>query len=283
MAELPSGTVTFLFTDIEGSTRLAQAHPSEWEESRQRHHAILREAIETYQGHVFQVVGDAFCVAFATGPDACAAALAAQRALCAEAWGQTAIKVRMGLHTGEAQARDDDYHGYLALSHVQRLVSAASGGQVLLSQATEEMVRERMPATATLRDLGEVRLKDFPRPEHIYQLGGTGLQADFPPLQALNAIPNNLPVQLTSFVGRERELAELQRLLSTTRLLTLTGSGGVGKTRLSLQVAASLIDAFGDGLWFVELAPLADPAWSRKALPPRSVCANNPASRCCRS
>ena len=166
----------------------------------------------------------------------------------------------MGLHAGEAQARNDSYHGYLALSHVQRLMSTASGGQVLLSQSTVDLVRERMPAGATLRDLGEVRLKDFPRPKHIYQLSGTGLPADFPPLQALSAIPNNLPVQLTSFVGRARELAELQRLLSTTRLLTLTGSGGVGKTRLSLQVAASLIDAFADGVWFVELAPLADPA-----------------------
>ena len=256
----PTGTVTFLFTDIEGSTKLAQQHPAEWESARQRHHAILREATEAHQGYVFQVIGDAFCVAFPTASDALQAALDAQRALQAEAWGETPIRVRMGLHTGAADARDGDYHGYLTLAHVQRVMSTAYGGQTLVSNATASLLSGQLPDGAALRDMGEHRLKGLLNPEHLWQWSPPDLPQDFPPLQSLNAIPNNLPIQVTSFVGRERELAELQRLLTTTRLLTLTGSGGTGKTRLSLQVAAEVLDNFKDGVWFVELAPLADPA-----------------------
>ena len=202
---LPTGTVTFLFTDIEGSTKLAQTHPAEWEASRQRHDTILRAACETHRGHVFQVVGDAFCVAFATTPDALAAALAAQRALHSTLKNQesTVIKVRMGLHTGEAEARDGGYQGYITLSRTQRLMSAASGGQVLISSVSEGLLRDRLPAGVTLHDLGALQLKDFPRAETVYQLVTPDLPAQFPPLKSLRAVPNNLPVQLTSFIGRE--------------------------------------------------------------------------------
>ena len=261
MADLPTGTVTFFFTDIEGSTKLAQAHPAEWEAARQRHHAILRAATEAHQGYVFQIIGDAFCVAFPTASNALQAGLAVQRALQAEAWGETPIRVRMGLHTGAADARDGDYHGYLTLVRVQRIMSLAHGGQILLSQSTADLAREPLPAGVTLRDLGEHRLKSLPNPEQLWQLVAPDLAQVFPPLQSLNSIPNNLPIQLTSFVGREQEIADVRRLLATTRLLTLTGSGGTGKTRLSLQVAAEVLGQFPDGVWFVELAPLADPAF----------------------
>jgi predicted ATPase/class 3 adenylate cyclase len=262
MTDLPSGTVTFLFTDIEGSTKLAQQHPDSWEAARQRHDAILRQAIEKHHGYVFQIIGDAFCAAFHTAPDALAAALTAQRALQPTLNNQesTMIRVRMGLHTGAAEARDGDYQGYVTLVRVQRVMSVAYGGQIVLSITSAELVRGNVPAGLSLRDLGEHRLKGLLNPEHLWQVVVPELPQDFPPLQSLNAIPNNLPVQLTSFIGREKELAELKRLLPTTRLLTLTGSGGVGKTRLSLELAAEVLDTFKDGVWFIELAPLADPA-----------------------
>jgi class 3 adenylate cyclase len=209
-SSIPSGTVTFLFTDIEGSTRLAQMYPDGWDAARQRQHAILREAIEAQQGYIFQISGDAFCAAFHSAADGLNACLAAQRALNAEAWGEASIRVRMGLHTGEAESRGDDYHGYLALSRVQRLMSSAYCGQVLLSAASQVLVHDRLPPDVMLRNLGEVRLKDFPQPEHIYQLVAPDLPTDFPPIKTLSSIPNNLPVQLTSFVGRDTEMAEVK-------------------------------------------------------------------------
>ena len=261
MAAPPTGTVTFLFTDIEGSTKLAQAQGAGWPALQERQHAILRAAVETHHGHVFQVVGDAFCVAFLTANDGLQAALAAQRALHVEVWGEAPIRVRMGLHTGAAEAVNGDYGGYLTLVRVQRVMSVAHGGQVLLSGTTTELVRDNLPAGLALRDLGEHRLKGLLNPEQLWQVVAPDLPQDFPPLTSLNAFPNNLPIQLTSFVGREKEIAELKRLLPTTRLLTLTGSGGTGKTRLSLQVAAEILDTFKDGVWFVSLAPLADPTF----------------------
>jgi predicted ATPase/class 3 adenylate cyclase/DNA-binding NarL/FixJ family response regulator len=268
MSAPPTGTVTFLFTDIEGSTKLAQQYPAQWEAARQRHHAILREAITVSDGYVFQVIGDGFCVAFHNASDAIAASVSAQRALQAEAWGETRVHVRMGLHTGPAVARDGEYSGYLTLAHVQRVMSGAYGGQVLLSGISAELTRGNLPDGLTLRDLGQHRLKGLLNPEHLWQLSAPDLSSDFPPLQSLAAIPNNLPIQMTSFIGREHELGELQRLLLTTRLLTLTGPGGTGKTRLSLQVATAVLGspsagsglAFKDGVWFIELAPLSDPA-----------------------
>jgi predicted ATPase/class 3 adenylate cyclase len=262
MPGLPTGTVTFLFTDIEGSTRLAQAHPIEWEESRQRHDAILREAFEAHHGYIFQVIGDAFCIAFHNASDALAATLAAQSALQSAFNNPESIilRVRMGLHTGEAEVHAGGYQGYLTLSRTQRLMSAASGGQVLISSASEALLRDRLPAGITLRDLGALELKDFPRAENVYQVVSPDLPEQFPPLKSLRVVPNNLPVQLTSFIGREREAADVKRLQTTTRLLPLTSSGGTGKTRLSLAVAAELSDIYPDGIWLVELAPLTDPS-----------------------
>ena len=259
MPDLPTGTVTFLFTDIEGSTTLAQQFPAELPALLARHHAILHQSIEAHNGHVFQITGDAFCAAFYTASDALKAALDAQRGLQHEAWHPAPIKVRMGLHTGAAQAgaieeRAGGYVGYLTLTRVQRVMSVAHGGQVLLSNPTAELVRGELPADVTLRDMGEHRLKGLLNPEHLWQLVAPDVRQDFPPLQSLNAIPNNLPVQLTSFIGREKDIAEVKRLLSASRLVTLTGSGGAGKTRLSLQVAAEVIDDFTHGVWFVELA-----------------------------
>ncbi len=260
MTNLPSGTVTFLFTDIEGSTKLAQGHRETWEALCTRHHAILHAAIESNNGYVFQIIGDAFCAAFHTGGDAINAAIKSQVDLQAENWGDAPIKVRMGIHTGEAKLQSNgDYHGYLAMSRVQRLMSAGHGGQVLISVATEELVRDELPENISLRDMGERRLKDLVRPQHIYQLDIVGLAADFPPLKTLETYRHNLPTQLTSFIGREKELSEIKQAVARHRLVTLTGSGGAGKTRLSLQVAADLIDQFPKGVWFVELAPITNP------------------------
>lgn len=260
MNRLPSGTVTFLFTDIEGSTKLAQAHPELWETLRERHHTILGSAIERHKGYVFQIIGDAFCAAFPTVKDGLTAALDAQRGLQNEDWGQTPVKVRMGLHTGAAEYHGSDYRGYLTMARVQRVMSTAYGGQILLSNASAELIRGELPEGAMLRDMQENRLKGLLNPERLWQVVVPDLPQDFPPLQTLNNIPNNLPIQVTSFVGREKEIAEVKQLLSTTRLITLTGSGGAGKTRLSLHVAAEVLDTFGNGVWFIELASLSDPA-----------------------
>ncbi|MDQ2808275.1 MAG: tetratricopeptide repeat protein [Chloroflexota bacterium] len=252
--------ITFLFTDIEGSTRLWEGHPQAMAVALARHDAILRAAIEGHGGTVFKTGGDAFYAAFATATDGVTAALAAQRALVAEAWGATGpLRVRMGLHTGLATIREGDYLGP-TLNRVARIMAAGHGGQVLLSLSTQQAVRGALPPGVGLRDLGEQRLKDLIRPERVFQLVSAHLPATFPPLRSLEAFAHNLPLQLTSFVGRDRELAEVQRLLGTTRLLTLIGPGGTGKTRLSLQVAADLIDSCPDGVWLVELAALTNPA-----------------------
>jgi predicted ATPase/class 3 adenylate cyclase len=259
MGSLPSGTVTFLFTDIEGSTKLAQKHPDRWERLREQHHEILRSSIEMKKGYVFQIIGDAFCAAFPTASDGLSAAMDAQRKLQQEDWEETPIKVRMGLHTGSAELTGSDYRGYLTLAKVQRVMSVAWGGQVLLSNACAELAQNELPEGITLRDMKEHRLKGLPVPEHLWQVLATDLWQDFPPLQSLNDIPNNLPVQLTSFVGRKKELEGVKRLLRDTPLLTLIGPGGTGKTRLSLQSAVELLPQYSDGAWFVELAPIFDP------------------------
>jgi predicted ATPase/class 3 adenylate cyclase len=266
MSNLPTGTITFLFTDIEGSTSLWQQHRDAMPAALARHHAILQNAIESHHGYVFQIIGDAFCAAFFTPSDALAATIEAQRALLAETWGTTgSLRVRMGLHTGVAEMHLDDvkagqYASGLTLSRAQRIMSAGYGGQILVSSTTYELLRGLLPDGVTLRDLSEHRLKGLLNPEHLWQVVAPDLPHEFPPLQSLNAIPNDLPIQLTSFIGREKEIGEAKRLLTTTRLLTLTGSGGTGKTRLSLQVAADVLDAYKDGAWFIELAPLSDPA-----------------------
>jgi predicted ATPase/class 3 adenylate cyclase len=256
----PSGTVTFLFTDIEGSTKLAQQYPNAMPVLLARHHQILHQSIEAQNGHVFQIVGDSFAAAFHSAANALHAALEAQRLLHKEVWSPALIKVRMGIHTGAAQLNENkQYSGYAVLAFTQRIMSAGHGGQVLLSSATRELVRDTLPMQTELLDLGEKRLKDILRPEHLYQLKATGLPVNFPPLKTLDSFPNNLPLQLTTFIGREKEIAEIKEQLDSHRLVTLTGAGGTGKTRLSLQVAAALLEKFEDGVWFVELAPLTDP------------------------
>jgi predicted ATPase/class 3 adenylate cyclase len=259
---LPSGTVTFLFTDIEGSTKLAQEHPQEMPKLLARHNAILTQSIETHHGFVFQIVGDSFSAAFGTASDALSAALEAQRKLQNESWSPASIKVRMGIHTGPAQLKNDpqgaSYEGYATLALTQRIMSVGHGGQILLSQITHDLVKDGLPSGTELRDMGERRLKDIVRPEPIYQVAAPDLLSDFPPLTTLETFNHNLPAQLTSFIGREQEIAEAQKLLASTRILTFIGPGGTGKTRLCLQVAAEQISEFKDGVWLIELAQLAD-------------------------
>ena len=263
MSNLPSGTVTFLFTDIEGSTKLAQQYPDAMPILLARHHEILKQTIQAQNGYVFQNEGDSLAVAFHSAMDAVNAALSAQRLLQHEAWAPAPIKVRMGIHTGAAQLNDPSaptiYTGYATLASTQRIVSAGHGGQILLSGATRELIQDALPAKIELLDLGEKRLKDLLRPVHLYQLNIAGLLTTFPPLKTLDSFQNNLPTQLTTFIGREDEIAEVKQELELHRLVTLTGSGGTGKTRLSLQVAAQILDRFKDGVWFIELAPITDP------------------------
>jgi predicted ATPase/class 3 adenylate cyclase len=260
MSSLPSGTVTFLFTDIEGSTKLAQEHSDKWETLHERHHAILKSAIEINNGYVFQIIGDAFCAAFHNVYDGLSTAIQAQQELQIENWGDASIRVRMGLHTGSAEIRGSEYQGYLTLARVQRVMSVAHGGQILLSNASVQLIHNELPEGISLRDMKEHHLKGLLTPEHLWQVIARNLQKDFPALRSLNEIPNNLPVHLTSFIGREKEIAELKRELRDHRIITLTGSGGTGKTRLCLQVAAAVIDSFPDGVWLLELAPITDPA-----------------------
>ena len=218
---LPTGTVTFLYTDIEGSTKLWEQYPQAMALANARHDQILRETIESNKGYVFNVVGDAFCSAFPTVVDALRAAARSQRELHDENWGNTPIRVRTGIHTGEAELQHDgQYMGYVTLSHVQRVMSIASGGQVLLSYTAHELLEDALPEGMELRDVGSIRLKDWDRTQHIYQLVIPGLPADFPPLKTMESMPHNLPVQLTSFIGREREIAEAKEYLSQARLLT---------------------------------------------------------------
>jgi predicted ATPase/class 3 adenylate cyclase len=259
MPQPPTGTVSFVFTDIEGSVTLWEQRPEAMKLALARHDAVLREVIGAHSGFIFKTVGDAFCAAFATASDALAAATAAQRAMQAEDWRDTPIKVRMGLHTGAAEERDGDYFG-ATVNRVARVMSTAYGQQILLSTATAELLRDELPGGLTLRDMSEHRLKGLINPERLWQVVAPGLRRDFPALQSLNAIPNNLPLRSTSFLGRDQDVSQVRDLLETTNLLTLVGPGGIGKTSLSLQVAASVLDRFKDGVWFVELAPLADAA-----------------------
>ena len=263
MNDVPSGTVTFLFTDIEGSTKLAQEHPDAMPVLLARHHEILRQAIQAQNGYIFQNEGDSLSVAFHSPMDALNAASNAQKLLQNEAWSPAPIKVRMGLHTGTAQLNEPSapttYTGYTTLATTARVMSAGHGGQVLLSGATYELVYSSLPANTELIDLGEKRLKDLLQLEHIYQLNTAGLPTSFPTLKTVNISLTNLPTQLSAFIGRERELSQIKQQLGKNRLVTLTGSGGVGKTRLAIQVASELLNEYGNGVWLVELAPITNP------------------------
>jgi predicted ATPase/class 3 adenylate cyclase len=259
-ALIPSGTVTLLFTDIQGSTKLWETEPAPMTAALQRHDQILRSAIEDAGGYVFKTVGDAFCAAFWTPQSAITATLAAQRALTTEDWPTSRpILVRMSLHTGACEERDGDYFGPV-VNRAARLEAAAHGGQVLISGATAELLADTLPDGVTLRDLGAHRLKDLGRPEQVYQLEAEYLPDSFPPVSSLDNpdLPNNLPTLVSAFVGRERDLAEVRDLVTSARLVTLTGAGGSGKTRLALQAAAELIGKVPDGVWLADLAPLTD-------------------------
>ena len=261
MAGQPTGTVTFLFTDVEGSTRMWERDPTAMRSALARHDEILRSAIEESGGSVFKTMGDAFCAAFFSVPGALDAALSAQRALHAEEWDEgSVIRVRMALHTGAVEERGGDYFGP-ALNWVSRLLSAGHGGQTLLSLAAQELVRDALPVDVRLEDLGERRLKDLFRPERVFEISAPDHPSEFPPLRTLESHSNNLPLQPTPLVGREREVLEVCGRLrqEEVRLLTLTGPGGTGKTRLALQAAADLLEDFDDGVFFVALATVTDP------------------------
>jgi predicted ATPase/class 3 adenylate cyclase len=253
-----TGILTFLFSDIEGSTRLWEADPVRMEAALARHDAIARHAVEGSDGTLVKTLGDGVHAVFADPGRAVGAALAFQQALADPVAEGVTLRVRCGLHLGAVERRDNDYFG-TAVNRAARIMGAAHGGQVLVSRAVAMMVDGNLPEGATLRDLGAVRLRDLADPEQVYQLLHPTLRAEFPALRSLEATPNNLPHQVSSFVGREREMAEVKRLLTSVRLLTILGMGGLGKTRLSLQVAADVLDDYADGVWFVDLARLSDP------------------------
>jgi predicted ATPase/class 3 adenylate cyclase len=254
------GTITFLFTDIEGSTALEQrVGTARYASLRERHRELLRAAFAAHGGAEQGTEGDSFFVVFASAREALAAAIEAQRALAAEPWPDgTSVRVRMGLHSGEATMAGDSLVG-LDINRAARIAAVAHGGQIVLSDATRALVSGSLPDGVHLVDLGDHRLRDLAAPERLAQLSAEGLPTEFPPVRSLDTRPNNLPTQLTTFVGRERELREALDLLGRSRLLTMTGPGGTGKTRLSLQVAAAAADEFPDGVWFVALEPVRDP------------------------
>jgi predicted ATPase/class 3 adenylate cyclase len=253
-------SLTFVFTDLESSTRLWERFPDAMKDAMERHDAILRDAVVDFDGRVVKITGDGLMAVFASAADGVQACLEAQRALRDEAWGETGpLRVRMGMHAGEAQPRAGDFFGP-PVNRAARIMAAAHGGQVLISEHAAELARERLPAGAGLRDLGEHRLKDLFQPEHIFQLVHPGLSSDFPPLATLSYRPNNLPTQTSEFLGREAQPAAIRDLLDAAgvRLLTLTGPGGIGKTRLALQAAADQIDRFEDGVYFVDISNVRD-------------------------
>jgi len=259
MMQPPSGTVTFLFTDIQGSTKLWEQHHDGMDEAIKCHDALMTQAVEAHNGYVFKTVGDAFCVAFPSAIEAIMATIEAQKFINFENWGETKIKVRMGLHTGEANERGGDYFGP-TINRTARLMGIGHGGQILLSQSTYDRVSDSLPEASSLLDLGHHRLKDLAEAQQVYQLVHPDLNEVFPDLNSLSYLANNLPAQTTSFVGRESDIELATNLLNTSRMVTLTGIGGTGKTRLSLQVAANLIEQYADGVWFVELASVSDPS-----------------------
>ena len=259
----PTGFVTFLFTDIEGSTKLAQDYPETLQSALEKHNVIMRNAIESNNGYVFEIVGDAFCCAFEKAEDAVMAAVDAQLGLSNENWGEEVIKIRIGIHSGTAEWNGERYTGYITLARSARVMSCGYGEQIIISENTFQLCKEKFEAeqenSISFRDLGERRLKDVIHPIRLYQIISPGLREEFPPLKTLDARPNNLPVQSTSFIGRVEEIRQIRSLLKELHMLTLTGSGGLGKTRLVLQVAADVIDEFENGVWFVDLSALSDP------------------------
>jgi predicted ATPase/class 3 adenylate cyclase/uncharacterized protein HemY len=260
MTDLPTGTITLLFTDMEGSTRLLQQVGQRYADILKECRYVLRTAFEQWHGQEMGTEGDSFFVVFARASDALHAAVDIQRSLAAHSWPLNAqVRVRIGVHTGEPTLTSEGYVG-LDVHHAARIMSAAHGGQILLSPTTWQLVKQNLPEGTYVQDLGQHRLKDLQRPDHLFQVSVENLLADFPPLKTLDASANNLPMQPTPFIGREREVTTVTQLLRQpeVHLVTLTGAGGVGKTRLGLQVAAELSDQFTDGVWLVALAPVSD-------------------------
>ncbi len=262
ISEPPTGDVTFLFSDMEGSTRLWERFPAAMPAVLARHDALLQQALMEGGGHIFKRGGDSFCAAFHRADEALHSALTVQGSLHREVWmlpEGCAPRVRLALHTGPAEQRDADYFG-VTLSRAARLLAAAHGGQTLASESAAALLRNSLPEQVRLLSQGRHRLKDLAQPLEIFQVVHPALPSEFPPLRSLESFAHNLPGQLTAFIGREAEMDTARRLLSETRLLTLTGTGGAGKSRLALQVAADTLDEYPDGVWLVELAPLTDPA-----------------------
>jgi predicted ATPase/class 3 adenylate cyclase/DNA-binding CsgD family transcriptional regulator/tetratricopeptide (TPR) repeat protein len=263
MHHLPMGTITLLFTDLEGSTHLLEQLGERYTEVLAEYRSLLRTTFHAHDGYEVDTQGDSFFVVFARATDAVSAAVEMQQALAVHTWPNgVKMRVRIGLHTGEPQLSFEGYVG-LDVHHAARIMSAGHGGQVLLSPTTRELVKHDLPDGVSLRDLGEYRLKDLQHPSRLFQLAMADIPADFPLLKTLDSHPNNLPMQPTPLIGREQEVAAVEHLLrcEDIRLVTLTGPGGIGKTRLGLQVAAELSDRFADGVYFVNLAPLVDPAF----------------------
>lgn len=259
VSELPSGTVTFVFTDIANSTRLWEEQPSGMGDALTRHDAIVRDAVVAHGGQVVKGTGDGGFAVFGAAAAALEAAVALQRAMAQESWTETGpLRVRIGVHTGVAQCRDGDYFGPV-LNRTARLMAVAHGGQIVCSQATADLARDASTGEIELVDLGEHRLRDLSRPERIFQVEAPGLGSDFAPLHSMDAFPGNLPFQVSSFIGRTAELERIAAALGEARVVTLNGVGGVGKTRLALQVAAEALPRFRQGSWLVELAAVRDP------------------------
>ncbi|HUF37473.1 MAG TPA: adenylate/guanylate cyclase domain-containing protein [Anaerolineales bacterium] len=261
MAEIPSGTITFMFTDLEDSTKLWENHPATMQSALARHDEIFSHAIRDHAGEIVKTTGDGFHAAFDSPANALTAAIAAQTTLAAETWDRIeALRVRIGIHTGEAVYRSGDYYG-TTLNRAARLMSIGHGGQVLLSAATYQLVVDTVGPEMRIKDLGLHALKGLQRDEHVYQVSLPGLPDEFPPLRSVADRPHNLPLQMTPFFGRERELERLQDLLQrpAVRVVTLLGPGGTGKTRLSIELAGSLLETFADGVFFIPLAAISDP------------------------
>lgn len=256
----PSGTVTFLFSDIEGSTERWERDRDAMSAALARHDRLMRETLEARTGYVFKTIGDEFCAAFFTANDAIAAALDAQRAILAEDFSPIGgLHVRIALHTGAADERDGDYFGPV-VNRIARLLTIGHGGQVLVSGTAADLLQGEMPPPSSLRDLGAHRLKDLARPEQVYQLIAPDLPQEFPALRSLDELPNNLPRQLTSFVGCDQVIADVTAFIEKSALVTLVGTGGAGKTRCAIQIGAELLDGSGDGVWRAELAAISDPS-----------------------
>jgi predicted ATPase/class 3 adenylate cyclase len=258
VADLPTGTVTFLFTDLEVSTRLWDQEPGAMRAALARHDAILRDAVAVHGGQVVKGRGDGVHAVFATADGAMGAAIDAQVAMGAESWDMSEpLRVRIGIHSGGAELRDGDYFGS-AVNRAARLEGVAHGGQIVCSQATADLVRDSLPASVELVDLGDHTLRDLARPERVFQVAHPRLEREFAPLASLDALSGSLPVQVTSFVGRDEDVARIVGMLDDVSLVTLIGTGGVGKTRLAVQVAADVTPGFADGAWFCELAAADD-------------------------